>query len=74
MMRRADPKTPENDPSRNPTGPWTYEDRTVRPEPQGPLSPGATEPGDMGAFEGRDHEVPPDATADADHTDGDRGG
>lgn len=59
MTTHADPKTPGNDPGWNPTGPRTHEDRAVRPNPQGPLSPGATEPGDMGAFEGGDHEAPP---------------
>jgi hypothetical protein len=61
-VRAPEPPASPNDPSLNPTGPRTYEDTAVRPEPQGPNSPGASEPGDMGAPEERDYEKAPKQT------------
>jgi hypothetical protein len=61
-VRAPEPPASQNDPSLNPTGPRTYEDTAVRPHPQGPNSPGASEPGDMGAPEKRDYEKAPKQT------------
>lgn len=56
VVRAPESPASQNDPSLNPTGSRTYEDTAVRPQPQGPNSPGASEPGDMGAPEECDYE------------------
>ena len=61
-MEAPQPPFQPNDPSLNPTGPRTYKDAPVQPHPQGPNSPGASEPGDMGMPEQRDYEKAPKET------------
>jgi hypothetical protein len=62
-LKAPEPPAYQNDPSLNPIGPRTFEDQPVRPHPQGPNSPGASEPGDMGAPEERDYEKAPKETS-----------
>ncbi|WP_267359105.1 MULTISPECIES: hypothetical protein [unclassified Methylobacterium] len=53
-----DPKRPETDPAETPPGERAYEDLPVKDTVEGPRSPGATEPGDMGAPEGDQEALP----------------
>lgn len=65
---------PQNDPTENPTGPRTYPDKPVSRPVQGPNSPGATEPGDMGASDSENSEQAPRENPGADGKSGYRGG
>jgi hypothetical protein len=72
-VKDPEPIKPENDPSRNPAGARTYEEKSVRPRPQGPNPAGASEPGDMGSPETADYEQPPGENPGPDSRGGYRG-
>lgn len=73
-MTKHGAKDITNDPAKNPTGPRTYEGEDVRPRSQGRMSPGETEPSDIGAFEGRGDEAAPAENAGSKSDRGYRGG
>lgn len=83
MSERIDPEgalsqsnkaKPQNDPTENPIGPRTYDDKAVSRPVQSPNSHGATEPGDMGAPESEDYEQPPRENPSSTGNSGYRGG
>lgn len=57
-MSSADPKTPQEVVSEGQPGVRPYISGDVAGRPQGPRSPGESEPGDMGASDNKEYEEP----------------
>lgn len=57
-MSESDPRPARDVLAEDPAGARPYPPEPVAKRPQGPRSPGQSEPGDMGAFDNRDYAEP----------------
>lgn len=57
-MSESDPRSARDVLAENPPGARTYPPEAVPKRPQGPRSPGQSEPGDMGAFDNKTYAEP----------------
>ncbi|WP_162560594.1 hypothetical protein [Methylobacterium durans] len=73
-MSKDDPKAPQDVIAEVPAGTRPYQSGDVADRPQGPWSPGQSEPGDMGAFDNKEYEEPQHESTKGDGESGYRGG
>ncbi|WP_238296778.1 hypothetical protein [Methylobacterium soli] len=73
-MSSVDPKTPQEVIAEAPSGARPYPSGSVAKRPQGPNSPGESEPGDMGAFDNQEYEEPQHESTQGNDESGYRGG
>ncbi|SDO68859.1 hypothetical protein SAMN05216360_13713 [Methylobacterium phyllostachyos] len=73
-MSAPDPNTAQTVLAEDPPGARTYPPEPVAKAPQGPRSPGQSEPGDMGAFEAQTDAAPGAENPAGDGGTGYRGG
>ncbi len=73
-MIDADPKTPQEVITEASSGARPYLSGDVAKRPQGPRSPGESEPGDMGAFDNKEYEEPQHESTKGNDESGYRGG